>query len=82
MTDVIMFGADWCGPCGQQKEIMDEFEERNPSIDVERVDIDEDMDRANEYSVRSVPTVTVEDNGDVVEQFIGLTQLEDLEAVV
>lgn len=80
--EILLFEASWCGPCGQQKEIMDEFESDNPSIDVTHIDIDEDMETANEYSVRSVPTIVIKKDGEVSEQFSGLTQREAIDSAV
>ncbi len=73
------FYADWCGPCKQQDPIIEELEEKHPDVDFEKVDVDESPDVAQEYGVRSVPTIVVERDGEVVEKFIGLTQADDIE---
>ncbi|MFB6087976.1 MAG: thioredoxin domain-containing protein, partial [Haloarculaceae archaeon] len=39
----------------------------------------ENQDVANEYQVRSIPTIVVEDDEGVVERFVGVTQRDDLE---
>jgi len=80
MTITLMdFMADWCGPCKTQEPIIEDLEEDYPDVEFERIDVDERQDIANEYQVRSLPTLIVENDDGVVERFIGVTQAGDLE---
>lgn len=74
------FYADWCGPCKTQDPILEELEEDFPDVSFEKVNVDEEQDVANEYQVRSLPTLVIEndDNG-IVERFVGVTQRDDIE---
>ncbi len=72
------FYADWCGPCKTQDPILEEIEEDYPDVEFEKVDVDQNQDVANEYSVRSLPTLVVEDDNGEVERFIGVTQREQI----
>jgi thioredoxin 1 len=77
---LIDFHADWCGPCKTQDPIIEEIEaDYDDAVNFEFVDVDEDPDRANEYSVRSIPTVIVTAGDEVVERFVGVTQREPIE---
>ena len=77
------FHADWCGPCQTQDTILEELtEDRGDDFELEKIDVDEDQETANEYQVRSLPTLIVETEEGVVERFIGVTQREDLEAAI
>ena len=74
------FYADWCGPCKTQDPIIEELsEDWGDRFSVERVNVDEDQETANEYQVRSLPTLIIENDDGVVERFVGVTQREDLE---
>jgi len=74
------FYADWCGPCKTQDPILEDLEEEwGDRVQFEKIDVDENQDVANEYQVRSIPTIVVEDDEGVVERFVGVTQAEDLE---
>ncbi|GGL69142.1 thioredoxin [Halocalculus aciditolerans] len=74
------FYADWCGPCKTQDPILEELEEDyEGSVSFEKIDVDEEQDVANEYQVRSIPTIVVENDDGVVERFVGVTQREKLE---
>ncbi len=81
MTDVTLidFHADWCGPCKTQDPIIEELEEEyGDSVSFEYIDVDAEPDVANEYQVRSIPTVVVENDDGIVERFVGVTQRETL----
>ncbi|GAA0265035.1 thioredoxin [Halobacterium noricense] len=74
------FYADWCGPCKTQDPILEDLEEDyGDRVTFEKIDVDENEDVANEYQVRSIPTVVVEDDDGVVERFVGVTQRDQLE---
>jgi thioredoxin 1 len=73
------FYADWCGPCKTQDPILEELEEEYADIEFEKINVDEQQDIANEYQVRSLPTLIVENEDGIVERFVGVTQADDLE---
>jgi thioredoxin 1 len=74
------FYADWCGPCKTQDPILDELEEEYADVEFEKINVDEQQDVANEYQVRSLPTLIIENDDGIVERFVGVTQAEDIEA--
>lgn len=75
------FYADWCGPCKTQDPILEELEGDYPDVVFEKIDVEdgEGQEVANEYQVRSLPTLVVENDDGVVERFVGVTQREDIE---
>ncbi|SEO52787.1 thioredoxin [Halogranum amylolyticum] len=76
------FYADWCGPCKTQDPILEEIEGDYPDVSFEKVDVDEEQEIANQYQVRSLPTLIVENDDGVVDRFVGVTQREDIEAAL
>jgi thioredoxin 1 len=77
------FHADWCGPCKTQDPILDEIKEDwGDRFELEKVNVDEEQDVANEYQVRSLPTLIVENDDGIVERFVGVTQREDIESAL
>ncbi|HKJ57730.1 MAG TPA: thioredoxin [Halobacteriales archaeon] len=77
------FYADWCGPCKTQDPILEEIvEDWGERVQFEKIDVDENQDVANEYQVRSIPTVVVENDDGVVERFVGVTQREAIESAL
>ncbi|WP_331236066.1 thioredoxin family protein [Natronorarus salvus] len=74
------FYADWCGPCKTQDPILEDIEEEwGDRFRLQKVNVDEEQETANEYQVRSLPTLVVENDDGVVERFVGVTQRNDIE---
>tara|TARA_B100000131_G_C18036991_1_gene580830 strand:- start:534 stop:716 length:183 start_codon:yes stop_codon:yes gene_type:complete len=44
----------------------------NEGKSIQFIDVDQSQDLASEYRVTSVPTVVIEENGQVVDRFIGV----------
>ena len=77
------FYADWCGPCKTQDPILEELEaDYGDGFELQKVNVDEQQDVANQYQVRSLPTLIVENDEGIVDRFVGVTQKEDLEAAL
>ena len=69
MKTMKYFSATWCGPCQTFKPIMNEI--AGEGYSVQFIDIDQSSSVAEQYNVRSVPTVVIEENGIEVDRFIG-----------
>jgi len=76
------FYADWCGPCKTQDPILDELLGDYPDVELQKVDVDEEQDVANQYQVRSLPTLIVENDDGIVDRFVGVTQRDDIESAL
>ena len=76
------FYADWCGPCKKQDPILEELETDYGDVEFVKIDVDDEQDVANQYQVRSLPTVVVERDGDIVDRFVGFTQREEIAAAL
>ena len=70
MKSIKYFTAGWCGPCQRFKPIMQEV--ANEGHSVQFIDIDLERDVAQQYNVRSVPTVVIEENGVEVDRVGGM----------
>ena len=68
---LIDFNATWCGPCKKIAPIIEEIANENPDLFVGSVDVDLQPMLAARFQVRSIPTVVLLKNGEVVKQFIG-----------
>ena len=69
MKTIKYFSAKWCGPCRTFKPIMNEI--AGEGYSVEFIDIDQEQNKAQQYNVRSIPTVVIEENGVEVDRFVG-----------
>lgn len=77
-TELLKFEADWCGPCSQQAKLLEDYD----ATPVRSIDVDEDTETANEYSVRSLPTMVLLSDGEPVERWSGVTQTDEIEEAV
>ena len=59
------FWATWCGPCQMLAPVVDAIAESRPDIRVGKVNVDEQVELALQYGVRSIPTLIVMKNGEV-----------------
>lgn len=65
---IVKFGATWCGPCRMLKPILEKVAEE---IDVYDVDVDKNQEAVVKYGVRSVPTVLIVKDNQIVETILG-----------
>lgn len=72
MVVVKKFSAAWCGPCRMLAPVFETIKPSYPNVKFEDIDIDEDYENVQKYSVTSVPTVIVVKDGVEVERYIGL----------
>lgn len=72
---VVDFWAPWCGPCRKLGPVLDEVaDEMSGKIKVVKINTDENLKTAKEYSISGLPTILVFKNGEAVERLVGLMQ--------
>ena len=76
------FYADWCGPCRMLGPIIDEIAAENPNIKVGKVNVDENMELANQFKVVSIPLRVVIKDGEVVNKSLGVSPKEEILALL
>jgi thioredoxin 1 len=67
---LIDFWAEWCGPCKMVSPILDEISKEH-GILVGKLNIDENPLKPVEYSVTSIPTMVLFEDGVVIKTIIG-----------
>lgn len=73
------FWAPWCGPCKIMEPVLDELEkELQGKIEIEKINVDENPQKASEFGVMSIPTYVILKDGKEVGRRIGVTAKQEL----
>jgi thioredoxin 1 len=76
---LVDFWAEWCGPCKLIAPLIDEIaREKNGSLKVGKVNIDENQNLSFKFNIRAIPTLLLFKNGQVRDQVTGMTSKKDL----
>ena len=79
---IVDFWAAWCGPCKMLSPIMEEVASENDSFVVASLNVDENMDLAQEYMIASIPCLVVFKGGVEVNRSVGLISKEEVVSLV
>jgi thioredoxin 1 len=80
---LVDFFATWCGPCKYQGPILEELATAiGDEARIIKIDIDRNQAVAAKYNVRSVPTLMIFKNGEVLWKEAGVKEKADLVALL
>lgn len=79
-TVLVDFFADWCMPCVMMAPIIDDLSDKfKGKIKFAKVNIEDNQELAQKFSVSSIPNFVLFKDGKQTEQFIGSMSEEDFE---
>jgi thioredoxin 1 len=72
--------ADWCGPCKIISPLIDQLAlEYKSKIKFGKLNVDDNMDTAQSFDVRSIPTLLFFRGGKLVDRMIGVMPKSEIE---
>jgi thioredoxin 1 len=78
---LVDFWAEWCGPCKSIAPLLEDVAtERQDTLRVVKVNIDESPELARRFGVRSIPTLILFQNGQPQAQKVGSLRRVELDA--
>ncbi len=76
---LVDFWAEWCAPCKMMVPVLNEVaDELSGNSHVGKLNIEQYQSMAQEFNVRSIPTLILFKNGKEVKRFVGIKQKEFL----
>jgi thioredoxin 1 len=80
---LVDFTATWCGPCKMMAPILQEVKRNmGDNITIIKIDIDKSPQTAQTYSVQSVPTLILFQQGDIKWRQSGVMPAAQLQQVL
>lgn len=80
---LVDFFAEWCQPCKVQSPILHELaREQAGKLRVVKIDVDKNPEISNRYQIRSVPTLMLFKNGNIIWKHSGVASKHQLVEIV
>ncbi len=76
---LVDFWATWCGPCLMMAPVIDELAtEFADKAVIAKLDVDQNQETSAKFGIRSIPTMLIFKNGEVVDKVVGGTSKAEL----
>lgn len=76
---LIDFWASWCGPCKMMSPVIEEVaKELEGKAKVVKINVDEEQELASTFSIMSIPTLVIIENGRVKSQAVGVRSKKEV----
>jgi len=80
---VVDFFANWCGPCKMIAPLLEQIsDEVAGQASIVKIDVDQNKEMASQYGVKSIPTLIIFKNGEVVDKIVGALPKDELKSKI
>ena len=80
---LVDFWAEWCGPCRMVGPVIDELsEDFEGKAIIGKLDVDSNQISASKYGVRSIPTVLLFKDGEMISKQVGVAPKQTYEDAI
>ena len=79
---ILYFTAEWCGPCKQTRPIVEELNREQIMAKFFIIDVDLEIEMAQDFEIKSVPTFVVMKNNKEVYRATGAKTRQQLEELI
>jgi len=80
---LVDYWAEWCGPCQMQMPVLNKLiEEHAGNFLLAKINTDEERELAREHGIRSLPTMRLYKEGEVVEEILGAQTESTLRVII
>lgn len=77
------FYAEWCAPCRNMKPILKELKQQmGEKVRIIKIDVEKNSSLSQALEIRSVPTLILYRNGNIVWRASGLRSAEELKEII
>lgn len=74
--------APWCGPCKIIGPIIDALSNEYDNVRIGKLNADENSETPQQLGVRSIPTILIYKDGEIVERHVGGASKDQLKSLI
>lgn len=76
---LVDFYAEWCGPCKMLAPVLEDLSEKlQGQAIIAKVNVEQQPALSQQFAVRSIPSLFIFRNGEVVENFVGMQPTQSI----